>query len=250
MSHQQDHPGQLTFYLTHPAPCPYLPGQVEQKIFTRLEGPPAADFFLNSAMNQHGFRRSQSMVYRPACPSCMACVPVRIALERFSPTRRLRRIARANNDLTTVILPVDESRHFFDLFRRYQMARHAGGDMAQMGESEFRGMMQEGGSNSYLLTLQNSLGVAQAVMLVDKLHNGGSAVYSFYETQTPERSLGTALILRLINELNRVALPYAYLGYWVKEARKMAYKAGFPALERLTATGWEAFIPEPETAPT
>lgn len=243
MSYPPQHPGQLTFYLTRPAPCPYLQGQVEQKIFTRLSGEPKSDFFLNSSMNQHGFRRSQSMVYRPACPACMACVPVRINLAAYAADRRLRRVARRNADLTPRLLPVSEALRFCRLFFAYQQARHAESDMAAMSEADYLAMMQDGGANAALLTLAGPSGDTLAAMLVDRLHHGYSAVYSFYSPQEEKRSLGTALILALLAQADAEKLPYVYLGYWVKNSPKMAYKSGFPGLERLGAAGWEPMPP-------
>lgn len=239
MSYTPDALSHLTFYLTRPAPCPYLEGRVEQKIFTRLSGDPQSDFFLNSSMNQHGFRRSQTMVYRPACPACMACVPVRIALDQFSLNRNLRRTHAHNEDLITTILHVEKADAFFDLFRTYQSERHGDSDMASMNREDYLAMMQEGGANTSLLTLQNAQGVTLAVMQFDELHHGTSAVYSFYNPQEQSRSLGTELILRLIEHTQAQKKPYVYLGYWIKECRKMAYKSAFPALERLGPNGWE-----------
>jgi arginine-tRNA-protein transferase len=243
MSHLPDHLGQLTFFLTRPAPCPYLQGQVEQKIFTRLSGDTKSDFFLNSSMNQHGFRRSQEMIYRPACPACMACVPVRINVAAFVPDRRLRRIARKNADLKSDFLPVAAAAKFHSLFDRYQQTRHGDSDMAAMNRSEFLSMMQDGGENASLLTLTDGEEKVIGVMLLDRLHNGVSAVYSYYEPTHEKRSLGSELILRLVNEALAQSLPYVYLGYWIRDSRKMSYKGSFPSLERLGPNGWEAFQP-------
>lgn len=241
MSHTPDALSHLTFYLTRPAPCPYLEGQVEQKIFTRLSGDAQSDYFLNSSMNQHGFRRSQTMIYRPACPACMACVPVRIRLADFALTRSLRRTHNHNTDLTAQILHVEKADQFFDLFRLYQARRHGDSDMASMTRDDYLAMMQEGGANTSLLTLNSKDGSTLAVMQFDHLHHGTSAVYSFYDPAQSARSLGTELILCLIEHTQEQHKPYVYLGYWIKECRKMAYKSAFPALERLGPNGWNAW---------
>jgi arginyl-tRNA--protein-N-Asp/Glu arginylyltransferase len=232
---------QTAFYLTKPAPCPYLPGRVEQKIFARLSGESDDDFYLNSSLSQSGFRRSQKMVYRPACPACMACVPVRIVVKDFAPNQSLRRVLRRNADLKSVILPVDDCAELSELFTHYQNSRHPESEMAAMEEPDFVSMMRDGGENAFLFTLQKEDGQKMAAMLVDKLHHGASAVYSYFEPSEANRSLGTALILHLAEWVRSQNLDYLYLGYWIRDCRKMSYKARFPALERLGPHGWEAF---------
>jgi arginine-tRNA-protein transferase len=235
---------QTAFYLTKPAPCPYLPGRVEQKIFARLAGEAKDDFYLNSTLSQNGFRRSQRMVYRPACPACMACVPVRIAVNDFSPSARHRRILRRNADLMPVEVAVKDCEKLADLFAYYQRTRHPESEMADMQPTDFASMMQEGGDNAFLLTLQNTKGDTVAAMLVDKLHHGASAVYSYFDPREASRTLGTALILHLVDWVRRQHQDYVYLGYWIRDCRKMTYKAQFPALERLGPHGWEKFNEE------
>lgn len=242
MSFLPDQAKQVPFYLTRPAPCPYLQGQVEQKIFTRLSDEAAPDFLLASGLNQHGFRRSQTMLYRPACPACMACVPVRIALSRFTATQSLRRINRRNTDLGLAIKPVAECGEYFQLFSRYQQQRHGDSDMANMAELEFHSMMVEGGANALLLTLVDKNRHTLGVMLVDQLHHGTSAVYSYFEPAEDARSLGTELVLRLIEWTAGEKKDYVYLGYWIKNCQKMQYKVRFPALEQLGPNGWEPFV--------
>lgn len=240
MSILHDDLKQLPFYLTRPQPCPYLAGQVEQKIFTRLTGEKKDDFLLNSTLNQNGFRRSQSMVYRPACPACMACVPVRINLHAFEADARLRRISRKNADLETQLLKPDASDALFPLFSRYQKERHGDSDMSDMPFEDYGAMMKDGGENAFVLTLAKG-NAPVAAMLVDKLHNGTSAVYSFFEPSESKRSLGNEMVLRLIDYTVDAMLDYVYLGYWIRDCRKMAYKASFPALQRLGPHGWEIF---------
>ncbi len=233
--------GLTSFYLSRPAPCPYLPGKVEQKIFACLSGEKNGDALLNSALTQNGFRRSQKTVYRPACPSCMACVPVRIALKNFKPGQSLRRIARRNAALESRIWPWEKAAGLFELFANYQQARHAGSDMARMSEEDFLAMMQDGGGNAFLLCLHDASGAPRAAMLADRLDHGFSAVYSFFDPVFAQQSPGTELILRLAAQAQDERLDYLYLGYWIRDCRKMAYKTRFPALERLGPQGWEPF---------
>lgn len=235
---------ELPFYLTRPSPCPYLDGQVEQKIFTRLLGNGPSDYLLTSQLTPFGFRRSQSIIYRPACPTCMACVPVRIKANEFTLTRNLKRIHAKNRDLTTKVISTSEAEPLFELFSAYQNARHNQGDMAQMQLPDFTAMMHEGSENSALLCLHDKAGITVGAMLMDKLAGGTSAVYSFFDPELDKRSLGSELIIRLVEETKNQRLEFVYLGYWIKQSRKMAYKARFPALQCLTANGWEDFVPE------
>ncbi|MEJ0062186.1 MAG: arginyltransferase [Alphaproteobacteria bacterium] len=227
------------FYLSGPLPCPYLPGQVERKLFTRISGDGDRDMMLNSALTRTGFRRSHDIIYRPACPACQACMPVRVPASRFAPSRGQRRLARRNLDLCVALedaLPTPEQ---FDLFLAYQAARHGDGDMARMGYQDYRAMILEGQAMTQLLTLRDRHGgTLQAVMLADRLDDGLSAIYSFYSPADRRRSLGTQLILSLIEACVAENLPYVYLGYWIKAARKMAYKGQFQPLQTLGANGW------------
>ena len=245
MSFIGDELKELPFYLTRPSPCPYLDGQVEQKIFTRLTGDAQSDFVLSSQLTPFGFRRSQTIVYRPACPTCMACVPVRIDVRQFKPTRNLNRIQKRNRDLATKIIATQDTQELYPLFTAYQHARHQQGDMAQMQFEEFNQMMNDGSENAELLCLQDPSQTIIAAMLTDRLASGTSAVYSFFDPALDKRSLGTELILRLVEETTRQNFAHVYLGYWIKECQKMSYKARFPALERLGSNGWEAFVPAP-----
>ncbi|MDX1922358.1 MAG: arginyltransferase [Alphaproteobacteria bacterium] len=232
---------ELPFYLTRPSPCPYLDGQVEQKIFTRLSGNESSDYLLTSQLTPFGFRRSQTIIYRPACPTCMACVPVRIKANEFALTRNLKRIHSKNRDLTTHVISTREAEPLYGLFSTYQQARHNQSDMAQMQLPDFIAMMNEGSENGALLCLKDKADITVGAMLIDKLASGTSAVYSFFDPLLDKRSLGTELILRLVEETKKQGQEFVYLGYWIKQSRKMAYKARFPALQRLTATGWEDF---------
>jgi leucyl-tRNA---protein transferase len=158
MSYIGDELKELPFYLTRPSPCPYLDGQVEQKIFTRLSSNGADDAksngMLASQLTPFGFRRSQTIMYRPACPTCMACVPVRIDVARFALTKNLRRIHSRNADLKTRIISTRDAEPLFPLFKSYQNMRHTQGDMAQMELPDFMAMMNEGSDNAALLSAQ------------------------------------------------------------------------------------------------
>lgn len=224
------------FYRSGPMPCPYLPGRVERKLFTRLSG--AYTVEVNSSLSRAGFRRSHDIVYRPVCPTCQACVPVRIPVDRFAPGRTLRKTARVNADLTVALKPAVATAEQYRLFVAYQNARHDDSDMARMAMGDFTAMIDEGRADTSLLEARDAEGQLIGAMLTDRLEDGYSAVYSFYDPQQNDRSLGSYLILALIRLAAAEGLPHIYLGYWIAESRKMAYKARFRPLEYLSNDGW------------
>lgn len=224
------------FYRTAPLPCPYLPGQIERKLITELAGHEAQEFY--NALSRAGFRRSHHLAYRPACTRCAACVPVRIPVADFAPSRSLRRIQKANADLAVRVAEPQASLEQFRLFQRYQRSRHTDSDMASMTYGDFRAMIEDSPVASRLIELRDQRGVFLGACLLDLLDDGLSAVYSFYDPEQRRRSLGTLLVLALVEAARARGLPYAYLGYWIAESRKMAYKARFRPLEGLGAEGW------------
>lgn len=224
------------FFRSGPMPCPYLLGRVERKLFTRLVGPQAAE--VNSSLSRAGFRRSHDIVYRPVCPGCAACVPVRVPVAQFVANRTNRRILRDNADLTLAVVPAGSTMEQFQLFAAYQDARHADSDMNRMTPTDFAAMVDEGRVNTFMGETRDTAGNLRGAMLVDRLEDGYSAVYSFYDPDEPRRSLGTHLILAMIERCRQEGLPYLYLGYWIAGSRKMEYKATFQPLEALGRDGW------------
>jgi len=229
----------LQFYLSGPLPCPYLPGRVERKLFTRLTGEEATDTEINATLTRAGFRRSHDIVYRPACNECNACVPVRIPVHAFKPSRSLKRIAALNRDLTLEITGTNVTGEIYDLFMAYQSARHPDSDMARMSLDDFTHMLHEGEAATHVYQLRDPSGALAGVIITDHVSDGLSAVYSFFAPDMPRRSLGVQLILSLVTEAQRESLPYVYLGYWIAASRKMAYKARFKPLQGLGTQGWE-----------
>ncbi len=229
----------LQFYLSGPLPCPYLPDHVERKLFTRLTGDAATDSEINATLTRAGFRRSHDIVYRPACPACNACVPVRIPACAFTPSRSLRRIATHNRDLTLEIVGTDITDEQFSLFMAYQTERHPDSDMARMSRLDFINMLREGESDTHIYQLRAATGELVGGIITDHVNDGFSAVYSFFSPQEKRRSLGVQLILTLIEEVQRNNLSYVYLGYWIAASRKMAYKARFRPLQALGPQGWD-----------
>jgi arginine-tRNA-protein transferase len=224
------------FYRMPPRPCPYLQGRTEQNIFTELSGPAVSQLY--DALTQAGFRRSHNVAYRPSCPGCQACVPVRVVAWQFQPTRSQIRVARMNADVTEDEAPGLATPEQYALFARYLSARHADGEMAGMTYADYVAMVEDSPLNTLVAEYRDSAGKLIGACLVDRLHDGLSAVYSFFEPAQSERSLGTYMIQRLIERTRAAGLPYLYLGYWISGSRKMAYKANFRPLEGLTSRGW------------
>jgi len=239
--HSRDTP---QFYLTAPSPCPYLPGREERKVFTHLVGERAIG--LNDLLSHGGFRRSQSIAYRPACDNCRACVSVRVVVDEFRPTRSMRRIVTRNADLVGEMrAPVPTSEQY-GVFRAYLDARHRDGGMADMNMLDYAMMVEDSHVKTRLVEYRrreadsNRRGHRRllAVALTDVLSDGLSMVYSFFDPEERARSLGTFLILDHIARARRMGLRCLYLGYWVAGSRKMDYKRRFLPQERLMPDGW------------
>jgi len=234
----------LQFYRSSPAPCPYLPGRVERKLFARLGGGPEA-VVLNSNLSHAGFRRSHDIIYRPACPACSACIPVRVPVKTFKASGTLGRIMRRAESLRLQEAGPEATREQYELFMTYETRRHFDSDMANMTFEDYSAMIREGQAQTSLLELRNEAGGLMGMMLADKLQDGYSAVYSFFSTvdEHVKYSLGTLLILHLIEVARSQGLHYVYLGYWVEGSRKMDYKSRFRPYELLGPNGWQPANP-------
>ena len=241
--HSRDTP---QFYLTAPSPCPYLGGKEERKVFTHLVGERAGE--LNNILTHGGFRRSQSIAYRPACEGCRACVSVRVIADDFRPTRGMRRIVKRNADIFSdmrVAIPTSEQ---YSVFRAYLDSRHRDGGMADMTVLDYAMMVEDSHIETRIVEYRRhasdatasgrAAGDLVAVALTDVLGDGLSMVYSFFEPDEAVRSLGTLMVLDHIERARRMGLAYVYLGYWVRGSRKMDYKSRFLPQERLTPDGW------------
>jgi arginine-tRNA-protein transferase len=229
------------FFITAAAPCPYLPGRVERKVFTHLVGAEARA--LNTQLSQGGFRRSQNIAYRPACEGCSACVSVRVPVNSFAPGRNFRRVLAANADLESLAVRAKATSEHYSLFRAYVDSRHPDGGMADMTVLDFAGMVDDSFVDSRIIEYRYTgdhpeAGRLAAAVLIDILGDGLSLIYSFYDPDLASRSLGTYMILDNIARVRRLGLPFLYLGYWVAGSRKMAYKSRFLPQERLTPDGW------------
>lgn len=225
------------FYVTAPSPCPYLDGLVERKVFTELRGPDAAA--LNEALGRVGFRRSQSVVYRPACENCTACVSVRVRSKDFDISRSQKKVLKVNADIRAEVRPPQITDEQYDLLKTYLDARHGDGTMADMTIEEFKEMVETSPVTTVLVEYRRAIdSQLVAVALTDELSDGLSMIYSFFNPAESHRSYGTYIIVDHIERASLTNLPYVYLGYWVKDSRKMNYKSRFKPLEKLGPNGW------------
>lgn len=232
------------FYLTAPSACPYLPGREERKVFTHLVGRRAAQ--LNDALTQSGFRRSQTIAYRPACENCRACVSVRVLVDDFRPGRTMRRVLARNADMNAAYAPAQATSEQYSLFRGYVDSRHSDGGMADMSVLDFSMMVEDSHVETRLVEYRRPGADGRneliACCLTDVLADGLSMVYSFYEPDEADRSLGVYMILDHIERARALGLPHVYLGYWVEGSKKMGYKSRFLPQERLGMNGWELTV--------
>jgi arginine-tRNA-protein transferase len=234
------------FFLTSPSPCPYLPGKQERKVFTHLVGERAPA--VNDLLTHGGFRRSQSIAYRPACEACRACISVRVLTSEFRLTRTFRRVLGINADLIGHDRKPAPTAEQYSLFRTYLDARHADGGMIDMSVLDYSMMVEDSHVRTKLIEYRprevngrftgRGDGSLLAVALTDVLSDGLSMVYSFYDPDQRSRSLGTYIILDHIERARALGLPYVYLGYWVEGSPKMDYKRRFLPQERLAQEGW------------
>jgi arginyl-tRNA--protein-N-Asp/Glu arginylyltransferase len=225
----------LKVYTTYPHSCSYLEDQEATTLF--VDPRTAVDASLYSKLSVLGFRRSGSHLYRPHCGNCNACIPARVPVNRFSPSRGQRRVWRNNQDI--VIKPVSSIREqqFFDLYQRYIDARHRDGDMYPPARDQYESFLSDewGVTRFFGLYLADELA---GVAVCDTLEDGLSAIYTFFEPDLDKRSLGTHAILWQLELAKQEGLQYLYLGYWIRECRKMSYKIQYRPLELFVNGRW------------
>jgi len=234
------------FYLTAPSPCPYLEGKLERKVFTHLVGERAKE--LHEELSRGGFRRSQNIAYRPSCETCNACVATRVLVDRFRPTKSMRRVLKNNGDLIGVEVTNTPTSEQYSLFSRYVQSRHGEGGMGDMTVLDYAMMVEDSHVETKIIEFRKrgpdsfvtgkGEGDLIAVVLYDQISTGLSMVYSFFDPGFEKRSIGTFLILDHIERCRKLGLPHCHLGYWVEGSQKMEYKSRFKPQERLTLGGW------------
>lgn len=245
------HPRFPRFFLTSPAPCPYLPDRQERKIFTELSGAHASE--LNDALGRIGFRRSQSVAYRPSCVGCTACVSVRVIGDAFEPNATQRKLLRRNSDIVVSACKPWATNEQFALLQRYLESRHPGGGMATMDEADYADMVDQTPVSTYVIeyrepSVDGTPGRLIGACLTDQQADGLSMIYSFFDTSPDARpGLGNFIIMEHIMRAKRAGLPYVYLGYWVKGSDRMAYKTRYRPLEVLGPNGWTLLTDEEQS---
>jgi arginine-tRNA-protein transferase len=219
-------------------PCSYLPGQIAYSAYvdTQLE----LDASLYSKLAEQGFRRSGDLVYRPHCLLCAACVPVRIPVAEFLPDRSQRRVWRDNQDLTIVQKPAEFDEAHYALFQRYLQSRHEDGGMADSSEEDYIGFLGSRWADTAFVEFRLA-DTLLALAVVDRLEQGLSAVYTFFDPEQTWRSLGTLAVLWQVDEARRLGLDWVYLGFWIEDCRKMNYKNRFRPLEARLDGQWRRF---------
>ena len=222
-------------------------------MFTELTGQHATE--LNDALGRIGFRRSQGVAYRPSCVDCAACISVRVVTGEFQASATQRKMIRRHADLEVTACKPWTTEEQYALLRRYLKARHPGGGMVDMDESDFADMVEQSPVKTYLVEYREPStngrpGRLVGACLTDQQADGLSMIYSFFEPDDEKRpGLGTYIILDHIVRAARAGLPYVYLGYWVESSKRMAYKAKFRPLERLGPDGWRKFEPDQKELP-
>lgn len=240
------------FFVTSPAPCPYLPGRMERKVFTELKGPHSEQ--LHDALSRIGFRRSQTVAYRPSCIDCRACISVRVVAGEFRPSTTQRRTLRRNDHLVVTECRAWATTEQYDLLQRYLASRHPGGGMAAMDEVDFADMVEHTAVSSVVVEYREPSadgrpGKLVAACLTDHQGDGLSMIYSFYDPDYPLSSgLGNFVILDHIRRAAACGLPYVYLGYWVDGSPRMQYKVRYRPLEQLGPQGWSRMPDAEQTA--
>ncbi|HIF09451.1 MAG TPA: arginyltransferase [Sneathiellales bacterium] len=245
----------LEFFLTAPAPCPYMPDRIERRIFTELDGYNST--VMSHSLNLSGFRRSQTISYRPVCDECNACISIRVDAEMFAPTQSMKRVRKRNADIVRKEVSALATVEHFTLFREYVNTRHGNGGMEKMDFEDYSVMVGAGTTKSclveYRINKGDRAGELVAVCLTDEMYDGLSLVYSFFAPLHRRRSLGHFVILDHLKDARARKLPFVYLGYWIKESTKMSYKARFQPCQGFIQDRWvplnaRTYIPQ-EPAP-
>lgn len=215
--------------------CPYLDGERSSSIIVDPEH--TVDTHLFALLSRSGFRRSGDMLYTPKCPSCKACVSVRIPVNLFRPSKSQKRIWKKNKDIKIEIQDVKFKQEHFDLYLKYQRARHPDSTMCDDDPAKYISFIKSDYSKSRFLCM--SVGDKLiGISVVDQFDGGLSAVYTFFDPEYSKRSLGTYVILYMIKIARLRKVPHVYLGYWIDQSSKMSYKRNFKPLEGYINRNW------------
>lgn len=226
------------FYLTIEHACAYYDDRQCQNVV------PDPNIKMNAntyeQLGMLGFRRSGDHIYRPHCPACSSCKPCRLDIKNFTPSRSQRRCLKRNSDVTIKAVKAEFTTEYFELYRKYLSLRHTDGEMDNPSEDDFKNFLICSWSDTHFLEFRENDHLL-AIAVVDKIRNGYSAVYTFFDPDFSSRSLGTFAILKEIEHCKDNQLPYLYLGYWIDRHPKMHYKASFNAIEIFQDNHWQVF---------
>ena len=226
----------IQFYLTAPYDCSYLPGQqARSQVATPTH---LIDGGAYSALIRAGFRRSGQFTYRPHCEACQACVPVRVEVDKFVPNRTQRRCLKRNHHLAARFFPLDFKEEHYALYRAYLGSRHSGGGMDKDGPDQYTQFLLSSNVDTVMVEFRDGETLVM-VAVIDQVENGLSAVYTFFDPAREQDSLGVYGVLWQIELAKRLEISYLYLGYWIGESRKMAYKKQYGPLEGLVDGRWQ-----------
>jgi arginyl-tRNA--protein-N-Asp/Glu arginylyltransferase len=226
----------LKVYTTYPHRCSYLDGEEATTLF--IDPRQTVDQTLYSNLSMLGFRRSGNHIYRPHCSHCSACIPARVPVVDFTPNRAQRRCLKRNADLRVERSDCIANEESYALYDRYIRARHADGDMFPPDRDQFESFLNNPWSCTEYYAFRDGERLV-AVAVVDAMLDGLSAIYTFYDPDDEARSLGRYAVLWQIQRCVEQGLPYVYLGYWIRNCRKMAYKADYRPLETLVNNQWQ-----------
>ena len=225
----------LDFFTTPAHPCSYLPPQ--QATMCIVDPKQASNLITYTTLCANGFRRNGDTIYRPHCDRCSACIPLRIPVGDFMPRRRHRRTLKRNIGLEVQPLPAGYNSLHYDLYCRYQRARHPNGGMDKATPDDYRSFLCSSWCDTVFYEFQRD-GSLVAVVVVDHLIDALSAVYSFYDPTLPHLNLGSYLVLWLIATAQQLKLDWLYLGYWIQQSKKMRYKSEYRPQQRLIDNRW------------